>query len=449
MKSRSTTDPSAIQYRNELHVFTVGADGNIQESLWLPGTPQWLPFQLTGAGGAVPLAPKAAGNVRPALVAGALHACYREVNNHIQDLVHAGGAWALVPVTGPGGAANAPAAAGAPAAVDFGGFFHCFFRDVAGNIWDATAAGPFWNLVKIGGAGGQVPGAMAAAGDPVVLVTENQTHVFYRGTDNHLWDLWSIAGGPWGATKISDDTLAGDPAVLPGKLLLSDPTREDTYHGPFVIYRDPNGLIRGQLYQGKSNWSRTDIIPGAVTISSHGSDDPGAWVPLVLNGPESGSKAPTAAGDPSFAFVLGCCYAACYRDASGNIVTVAIHAFSTSGGTNDNLATAMLGAYRTLMGLDPTGMLVPKLNIPASLNQKAETTLSQAQTKSRVADNSWYATTIGPSGTTRLPAAQGKPWVLPIGRDTVHVYYRDLADDIHVVAGHMEGAVGSTAAAVL
>lgn len=419
MKNPVASDPTAIQFGNELHVFALGSDGNLQENIFVAGPNLWVPMQLTGPGGVVPQAPKAASGTWPNIFAGQLHACYRDVNNRIQDLVRIGAIWTVLPVTGVGGAANAPAAVGTPVGIPFGNSFHCFFRDTAGNIWDAFAVNNTWSLMQLTGAAGSAKGGAPAAGDVSVVVLDQQTHLFYRGTDNRLWDVWTIVGSGWSATKICDEVLAGDPKALPGKPLNPEPI--GNYYGPIVIFRTPTGQIRGLLYKGKNHWS-----PNWGKMDYHG-DDAGAWEGMTLN--DSGKTlAPLAAGDPVFTIALESYYFACYRDAAGNLAMVAAHSYTTGDG--------LTGGQQFINFLVASYNVINNSSISAPFKGRAPQNITDYCS----------VTGLGPTGLVKMPAAVGTPCVLPVGVNDVHLFYRDTANVIHQIVSHFSGGSATAVA---
>jgi hypothetical protein len=158
---------------------------------------------------------------------------------HIQDLGEVG---------------KAPAAVGRPAAyaweADRTG--HLFYRSADNYIhelWFAADSG--WQHAHTT----YLTGAPPAAGDPCGYAWEGDgtQHVFYRGADGHIHQLWYIADSRWHRSDVTFDTgaplAAGDPC---GYAWEDDRTQH-------VFYRGVDGHIHQHWYIAGSGWHRSDV----------------------------------------------------------------------------------------------------------------------------------------------------------------------------------------------
>ncbi|WP_207429031.1 hypothetical protein [Pedobacter sp. SYSU D00535] len=432
MNHKSITDPIAVQYGNQTLCFTIGSNHHLQASVWIEGFHSWMPLQLTGPGSSTPHAPRPLGNVRPVLINGALHCCYRDENNHIQDLVHAGLLWSLVAVTGPGGAKGAPPAASNPIPIQFGGYLHCFYRDFQGSIWDVFAVNGVWGVKQITGPGSDAPQAAPAAGDLYVMTAPRQIHIFYRGTDNHLWDAFGMVSFPWQASKISNDILAGDPMTVPDcPYYFSD--AYTTYHSMYTAYRTTSGQIKAVLFEGDKRREDDGTTMGKYEDAVLGS---GRWKPYTLT---SGGQttAPSAAGDPCISKILKRGKSEWeghvtiqYTDQQGNLVAITIHSYWPGDGLS--------AGEEFVNGLVSAANLVRGGNTSAPF--KGNSQMPQTQF--------YHTLACGPDGLFKTPALQGKPCVVPLNDSTVLTFFRDVDNDVHSLYVKFNRSSGVPAAAL-
>jgi microsomal dipeptidase-like Zn-dependent dipeptidase len=199
----------------------------------------------------------AAGN--PAVMMGnnQQHLFYRDINNSIvhrvwdsgENRLRAGEEWG-----GPGSPHNAPAAAGDPAVMMGNNQQHLFYRDTQGQIvhvlWDSGQNQ--LRAPEIWGGLGNPQHAPPAAGDPAVMMGNNQQHLFYRDTQGQIihvvWDAgnnqtriekWGGPGSPRNAPP-----AAGDPAVMMGN------------NQQHLFYRATNGSIVQIVWDSGQNQLR-------------------------------------------------------------------------------------------------------------------------------------------------------------------------------------------------
>jgi C1A family cysteine protease len=184
--------------------------GNVFDSLYDNKAGKWLTMQVTGAGGKADGAPEAFGALSVVLYGDQTHYCYRDLEGAVWNVTQGGDSWTPQKVTGSGGKISAaPAAAGDPFVIVWGGSgykqMHYCYRDAKGAIWDAQWTGSQWLATQVTGAGGQIPGAPAAADGPFVFVHSdagyNKMHYCYRDKDGYIQDVfWN--GSAWGYQTI-------------------------------------------------------------------------------------------------------------------------------------------------------------------------------------------------------------------------------------------------------
>ena len=219
----------------------------------------------------------AAGNAAVMMDNNQQHVFYRDIHQSIIQVVWDSGSNHLRAETwgGPGSPHNAPAAVGNPAVMMGNNQQHLFYRDAQGQIihvlWDSgqnqlrapeSWAGP-----------GSPHNAPAAVGDPAVMMGNNQQHLFYRDAQGQiihvLWDSgqnqlrapesWAGPGNPQHAP-----TAAGDPAVMMGN------------NQQHLFYRDTQGDIIHVVWDGGNNQTRVEKWggPGSPTNASLGTGTP-------------------------------------------------------------------------------------------------------------------------------------------------------------------------------
>jgi hypothetical protein len=235
-------DPAGYVFdaQGSQHVVYRGADNHIHE-LWRKVTTGWHSGDLTAATGAIAAAGDPAGYVFDAQ--GSQHVVYRGTDNHIHELwrkVTTG--WQSGDLTAGSGAI---AAAGDPAGYVFDpdlplGSEHVVYRGTDNHIHE------LWWKYTTGWQSGDLTagsGATAAAGDPAgyVFDAQHSEHVVYRGTDNHIHELWWKVTTGWHSGDITAATgataAAGDPA---GYVFDAEFLRLGSEH---VVYRGTDNHI--------------------------------------------------------------------------------------------------------------------------------------------------------------------------------------------------------------
>jgi hypothetical protein len=263
----SSALPSYSRSDQTSSVLYIGFDGHIHE-IYLPaGTSSWKAGDLFNPGAATTL--DAAG--RPAAYVrtdGINSVVYRAVDNHIHEIsLRPGGAWQsadLVALTG------ATAAAGEPAAYRrFDNVSSVVYRGVDSHIHELylTPGGTAWQ------SGDLFPGTSApfAAGDPSVCVLfDGTSSVVYRGMDNHIHQLYLKPGSAtWQTTDLSSQAAA-QPAG-------GDPVSYVRFEGTnSVIYRGSDNHLYELYLNGGTTWKAGDLT--AQTGAPLAKENPAAYV---------------------------------------------------------------------------------------------------------------------------------------------------------------------------
>ena len=262
------------------HVVYRGTDHHVHELWW--NSAGWHGNDLTKAAarhpasptGAVAAAGDPAGYVFDAQAT--QHVVYRGTDNHIHQLWWNTAGWHISDLTM---ATHAAPAAGDPAGYVSdadGASQHVVYRGTDNHIhqlWWNTAG---WHISDLTTATGAAP----AAGDPAGYVFDARAtqHVVYRGTDNHIHQLWWNTAG-W---HTNDLTMAAHAAPAAGDPAGYVFNARATQH---VVYRGTDNHIH-QLWWDITGWHISDVsaATGAVAV-------PGQ--PIVPTG------AATAVGDPA------------------------------------------------------------------------------------------------------------------------------------------------------
>lgn len=195
-------NPSAYVWEenNTQHVVYRDADGQVHE-LWYRADLGWQHVNLTAVYNAPPAASDPFGYVWEAEQT--QHVIYRGANNHIYELWKGATGWQVKDLTA---VANAPLATGTPHAYVWvaDGSEHVVYRGDDGMIHELWFKRPFgWNHKPIGAETDSVQ----ALGDPVGVAREDagQQHVFYRGIDGRIHELY--ANGTWQYRTFSLDNM--------------------------------------------------------------------------------------------------------------------------------------------------------------------------------------------------------------------------------------------------
>ena len=282
----ATSDPAAYEFTLEAtkHVAYHDAAGHIRE-LWWDAEHGWGTGDLSSVTGAPHALGSPAGyqfRSEPTQ-----HVVYRGTDQHIYEFWwEPSRGWGNGDLTGTVGTALA---AGDPwgYAFEAAGTQHVIYRGVDGHIHEL-----WWDAANGWGAGDltDVTGVTAPAGDPsgYSLEATSTQHVVYRGTDNHIHELWWGAANGWRGGDLCAETGAPAAAGDPFGYVFD---AQGTQH---VVYRAATGHIIELWWDAATGWSAGDLT--AV------------------------SGAPPAAGDPvGFAFAPRSTQHVFYRGAEGHV----------------------------------------------------------------------------------------------------------------------------------
>ena len=240
-------DGYQTEFNNQQHVNFIGSDNHVHE-LYYVGA--WKHNDLTALAGAPAAAPGSAIDGYETVFNQQQHINYLDANGHVHELVYMG-SWKhndLTAITG------APAAASGSALDGYETTFnqqqHINYTDANGHVHELVYDNA-WHHNDLTALAGAPPAARGAAMDSYETTFNNQQHVNYLGTDNHIHELAYI--GSW---KHNDLTaLAGAPAAVPGSAI-------DGYSTTFnnqqhVNYLDGAGHVHELYYI--SSWKHNDL----------------------------------------------------------------------------------------------------------------------------------------------------------------------------------------------
>jgi hypothetical protein len=270
------------------HVVYRGSDHHIHQLWW--NSAGWHTKDLTKAAAGHPASPTGAvaavgdpaGYVFDAQAT--QHVVYRGSDHHIHELWWNSAGWHGNDLTEAAGHHSASPTGAAPAAGDPAGYVfdaratqHVVYRGTDNHIhqlwWDTAG----WRISDLTMATHAAP----AAGDPSGYVSDadgGSQHVVYRGTDNHIHQLWWDTAG-WHTNDLTMATHAAPAAGDPAGYVFN---ARATQH---VVYRGADNHIY-QLWWDITGWHISDVsaATGAVAV-------PGQ--PIVPTG------AATAVGNPA------------------------------------------------------------------------------------------------------------------------------------------------------
>jgi microsomal dipeptidase-like Zn-dependent dipeptidase len=264
-------DPAAMMGDNQQHLFYRDTQNRIVHVYYDQGSNKLHGAEYWGGPGSPHNAPPAVGD--PAVMMGdnQQHLFYRDTQNRIVHVYYDHGKKQLSAPeiwAGPGSPHNAPAAAGDPAVMMGDNQQHLFYRDTQNRIvhvyYDKQLKGPeYW-----GGPG--THSATAAAGDPAVMMGSNQQHLFYRDSGHNIVHVYYDQGKKqlsapefWGGMRGPHNPVqeapsaTGDPAVMMG---------DNQQH---LFYRDSENRILHVYYdEGKKKLNGPEIWAGAESMSN-------------------------------------------------------------------------------------------------------------------------------------------------------------------------------------
>lgn len=246
-------DPSGFTFESEgtEHVIFADQSGLVHELYW--DTAGWHETNASEQARTGTLA--VVGNPSGYMFVGqgSLHAVFRGNDNHLHELYRfATGGWKHTDLTV---AAGAPKAAGGPAGYVFEaqGTEHVVYRGTDNHIHELYWQGGNWGHTDAS----SVAGAPNAAGDPFGYMFDAQgtQHIVYRASDNHIHELyWDTAG--WHHHDPTGDNGAPNADSDPVGYVYA---AQGTQH---VVYRTANGHIVELLWQN-GNWSHSDLTAAA------------------------------------------------------------------------------------------------------------------------------------------------------------------------------------------
>ena len=246
------------------HVIYRGADNHIHE-LWWDNT-GWHHNDLTNAGGGAPAAASdPAGYMFDAQ--GTQHVIYRGTDNHIHELWWDSSGWHHNDLTN--ASPGAPAAASSPGAYMFNaqGTQHVIYRGADNHIHELWWNSDGWHHNDLTVAAANAP---AAAGDPIGYLFDAQgtQHVIYRGTGNHIHELWWDSSG-WHHNDLTNASPGAPAAVSnPGAYMFN---AQGTQH---VIYRGADNHIH-ELWWDNTGWHHNDLTNAGGGAPAAASDPAG------------------------------------------------------------------------------------------------------------------------------------------------------------------------------
>jgi hypothetical protein len=253
----TTGDPAIMVTEGQQHIFYRDTNGAIGHILWNPADSS---FHFEPWSGFAHAPVNAAGDPATMVTEGQQHIFYRDTNGAIGHIFWNAAdnsfhfeTWSEL--------AHAPInAAGDPATMVTGNQQHIFYRGTDGTInhifWAPGFERPFhqdWS--------GLAHARVNAAGDPAIMVTEGQQHVFYRDTNGAISHIfWNAADNSfhfetWSDLAHAPVNAAGDPATM---------VTEGQQH---VFYRDTNGAIGHIFWNAADNsfhfesWSELAYAP--------------------------------------------------------------------------------------------------------------------------------------------------------------------------------------------
>jgi subtilisin family serine protease len=247
MSHETVGPPSVIERNNgDVHVFYKGVEGSIWD-LWLSGTEwhdQWLGGSPSGNPNAIN---------RPNT--NEVHVFYRDkTSGAIYDLWLSGSSWnnqyiGAAPVTDPKPMFRAGSALGGGWGPGFGDL-HVFYKATDNALYDVWLSGSTWTNTKLGGTGGGVPAGNVS---PIYRTVNGDLHAIYRGTSGYLYDWWMDA-----QTNVWHEALIGGPIAG-----TASPINQAISGELHVIYTRPNGSLYDDHISG-STWNDELITTGAA-----------------------------------------------------------------------------------------------------------------------------------------------------------------------------------------
>ena len=178
------------------HVFFIGTDNHVHE-LYLTRGAAWVDNDLTTLAGAVPPTPASALDGYR-LSDDSKHVNFIGTDNHVHELyIHAGAAWVDNDLTSEAGAVPPTPASALDGYRLSDDSQHVFFIGTDNHVHELyIVAGAAWVDIDLTTLAGAVPPTPTTAIDGYRLSNDSK-HVNYIGTDNHVHELYFTAGAGW------------------------------------------------------------------------------------------------------------------------------------------------------------------------------------------------------------------------------------------------------------
>ncbi len=266
--SAASSQPAYVRSDQVNSVLYVGYDNHIHELYLAAGSTAWQQGDLFPAS-STSSSLQATGHPTAYVRSDGVNSvAYRGVDNDIHELsLRPGGAWQsadLVHLT------NAHQAAGDPAAYRrFDNVNSVVYRDVYGHISELylTPGSSTWQESDLSAQAN----APSAAGDPVVYIRFDGTNtVVYRGNDNHFHELYLKPGA---STWQTDDLFANNSASL----ATGNPAAYVRLDGiNSVVYRGTDNHIHELYLSAGTTWQTGDLSAQSNALQAAG--NPAAYV---------------------------------------------------------------------------------------------------------------------------------------------------------------------------
>jgi hypothetical protein len=245
--------PAGYILGNTQHVVYIGEDSHVHE-LWWDGA--WHHNDLTNASGGVP---NATGNAFGYILGNTQHVVYTGKDAHVHELWW-NGSWHHNDLTNASG--GAPDAVGNAFGYILGNTQHVVYTGKDAHVHELWWNGS-WHHNDLTNASGasNINGASRCIEDPAGYILGNTQHVVYRGTDDHIHELWW--DNKWHHHDLTNATGAPASASKPDGYILGN-----TQH---VIYRGTNGHIHELWWNG--SWHHNDLTNAAAAPNSTSSPE--------------------------------------------------------------------------------------------------------------------------------------------------------------------------------
>lgn len=243
----TVVDGYPTTFNNQQHVNYVGADNHVHELVY---TNAWHHNDLTALAGAPNAAAGSALDGYQTTFNNQQHVNYIGTDNHIHELVYTN-AWHHNDLTALAGApAAAPGSAVDGYQTTFNNQQHVNYIGTDNHVHELVYTNA-WHHNDLTALAGAPPAARGSSADGYQTSFNNQQHVNYVGTDNHVHEL--VYTNAWHHNDLT--ALSNAPGVAPG-------SRTDGYETAFnsqqhVNFIGTNGHINELVYTNA--WSHNDL----------------------------------------------------------------------------------------------------------------------------------------------------------------------------------------------